>query len=118
MRRLFWDPTLRSPSCFHGVDDGRGGFCGFSIAPLTPDAAGYLKPMLARVEGMPLETLEAAVPWDWASFGDFLTRLGRSHRPQRGLLRWSFGDPADRDGRARRRGDGTTGRSRCNEGIA
>jgi N-acyl-D-aspartate/D-glutamate deacylase len=72
--QAFWDPTL-SPSCFHGVTTVIGGFCGFSIAPLTPQAANYLKPMLARVEGMPLETLDAAVPWDWTSFGEFLARL-------------------------------------------
>src|SRR5580658_645487 len=60
--QAFWDPSL-SPSCFHGVTTIVGGFCGFSIAPLTPEAADYLKPMLARVEGMPLETLAAAVPW-------------------------------------------------------
>ncbi|MBV1689361.1 amidohydrolase family protein [Novosphingobium sp. G106] len=72
--QAFWDPTL-SPSCFHGVTTVMGGFCGFSIAPLTAESASYIKPMLARVEGMPLETLEAAVPWDWASFGEFLARL-------------------------------------------
>jgi N-acyl-D-aspartate/D-glutamate deacylase len=31
--------------------------------------------MLARVEGMPLETLQAAVPWNWRSFGQFLDRI-------------------------------------------
>ena len=31
--------------------------------------------MLARVEGMPLESLEAGVPWDWRSFGEYLDRL-------------------------------------------
>ncbi len=41
-------------------------------APMTPDAAGYLMPMLARVEGMPLETLQMAVPWNWESFGEYL----------------------------------------------
>src|SRR5262245_38584127 len=69
--QVFWDPKL-SPSCYHGVTTVIGGFCGFSIAPLTPEAASYIKPMLARVEGMPLETLERAVPWSWGSFGDFL----------------------------------------------
>ena len=29
-------------------------------------------PMLARVEGMPLETLQMAVPWNWESFGEYL----------------------------------------------
>src|ERR1700755_1877091 len=28
--------------------------------------------MLARVEGMPRETLLRAVPWNWESFGEFL----------------------------------------------
>lgn len=72
--QVFWDPAL-SPSCFHGVTTVLGGFCGFSIAPATPEAAAYLGPMLARVEGMPLETLEAVVPWDWRSFGDYLDKL-------------------------------------------
>lgn len=69
--QVFWDPKL-SPSCFHGVTTVVGGFCGFSIAPMTPEAAGYIKPMLARVEGMPLETLDKAVPWNWSSFGEYL----------------------------------------------
>jgi N-acyl-D-aspartate/D-glutamate deacylase len=72
--QAFWDPTL-SPSCFHGVTTVVGGFCGFSIAPLTPAAASYIKPMLARVEGMPLEALERGVPWNWESFADYLGLL-------------------------------------------
>ncbi|API59889.1 hypothetical protein BSL82_11675 [Tardibacter chloracetimidivorans] len=70
----FWDATY-SPSCYHGVTTILGGFCGFSIAPLSPSAGEYLCSMLARVEGMPLQTLQSAVPWDWQSFGDFLGRL-------------------------------------------
>jgi N-acyl-D-aspartate/D-glutamate deacylase len=72
--QVFWDPAL-SPSCFHGVTTVLGGFCGFSIAPMTDDALGYLAPMLARVEGMPLETLQTAVPWNWTSFGEYLDRI-------------------------------------------
>jgi N-acyl-D-aspartate/D-glutamate deacylase len=72
--QAFWDPTL-SPSCFHGVTTIIGGYCGFSIAPLCEDAGPYLQRMLSRVEGMPLATLQQAVPWDWQSFGDFLGRL-------------------------------------------
>jgi len=72
--QAFWDPTL-SPSSLHGVTSVFGGFCGFSIAPLTPEAGEYLLPMLARVEGMPESTLRAGVPWDWSSFGSFLQRL-------------------------------------------
>jgi N-acyl-D-aspartate/D-glutamate deacylase len=72
--QAFWDGTL-SPSPFHGVTTVVGGNCGFSIAPLSRDAADYMKRMLARVEGMPLESLEAGVPWDWKSFGEYLSRL-------------------------------------------
>jgi N-acyl-D-aspartate/D-glutamate deacylase len=72
--QAFWDGTL-SPSPFHGVTTVMGGNCGFSIAPLTPEAGPYLMKMLSRVEGMPLESLEAGVPWNWSSFGEYLDQL-------------------------------------------
>jgi N-acyl-D-aspartate/D-glutamate deacylase len=72
--QAFWDGTL-SPSPFHGVTTVVGGNCGFSIAPLAPGAGDYLMKMLARVEGMPLESLREGVPWDWRSFGEYLDRL-------------------------------------------
>ena len=72
--QAFWDGTL-SPSSFHGVTTVIGGNCGFSIAPLAPEAGEYLMKMLARVEGMPLESLRAGVPWSWRSFGEYLGLL-------------------------------------------
>ncbi len=72
--QAFWDGTL-SPSSFHGVTTVVGGNCGFSIAPLVPEAGDYLMRMLARVEGMPLESLQKGVPWDWTSFGSYLDKL-------------------------------------------
>ncbi|MCH2172233.1 amidohydrolase family protein [Myxococcota bacterium] len=72
--QVFWDGML-SPSCFHGVTSIFGGNCGFSIAPLSPDAGDYLMRMLARVEGMPLESLQQGVPWSWTSFGEYLDLL-------------------------------------------
>ncbi len=70
----FWDPYL-TPSPLHGVTTAVGGNCGFSVAPLDASSAEYLMPMLARVEGMPLESLEKGVPWDWTSTEDYLDRL-------------------------------------------
>jgi N-acyl-D-aspartate/D-glutamate deacylase len=70
----FWDPTL-SPSPLHGVTTVIGGNCGFSVAPLAGSSAEYLMRMLARVEGMPLSTLEHAVPWSWRSTGEFFAAL-------------------------------------------
>ena len=72
--QICWDPTL-SPSCYHGVTTVFGGNCGFSIAPLTPDAADYLVPMLARVEGMPIKALKEGVAWNWFSFGEYLDQF-------------------------------------------
>src|SRR5437762_10235525 len=70
----FWDPTL-SPSPLHGVTTVLGGNCGFSVAPLDDNGAGeYLMRMLSRVEGMPLESLQDGVPWDWRTTGEFLDK--------------------------------------------
>lgn len=72
--QIFWDPML-SPSPLHGVTTIFGGNCGFSVAPLSEEAGGYLCEMLARVEGMPLDALRAGVPWDWSSFEEYLSRF-------------------------------------------
>jgi N-acyl-D-aspartate/D-glutamate deacylase len=72
--QAFWDGTL-SPSPYHGVTTVVAGNCGFSIAPLSPEAGPYLMKMLSRVEGMPLESLEKGVPWDWRTFGEYLDKL-------------------------------------------
>lgn len=72
--QVFWDPGL-TPSSVHGVTTVIGGNCGFTIAPLVPEAGEYLMRMLARVEGMPLESLAQGVPWNWRSFGEYLDRI-------------------------------------------
>ncbi len=72
--QAFWDTTL-SPSPLHGVTTVIGGNCGFSIAPLGPEHGEYLMRMLARVEGMPLESLAAGVPWDWTTTAEYLAKL-------------------------------------------
>ena len=74
--QVFWDSAL-TPSPLHGVTTVLAGNCGFTIAPLTDDAADgeYLMRMLARVEGMPLESLREGVPWSWKSTADYFDAI-------------------------------------------
>jgi N-acyl-D-aspartate/D-glutamate deacylase len=83
--QAFWDSTL-SPSPLHGVTTVLAGNCGFTIAPLEPSQADYLKRMLARVEGMPLESLDAGVPWDWSTTGEYLSRLDHALAVNAGFM--------------------------------
>ncbi len=42
--------------------------------------------MLARVEGMPLESLQQGVPWDWRRPREYLDRLDGTLMPNAGFL--------------------------------
>jgi N-acyl-D-aspartate/D-glutamate deacylase len=72
--QLFWDPAA-TPSNLHGVTSAVAGNCGFTLAPLDPVDAAYLRAMMVNVEGMPLAALETGVPWSWRTFGEYLAAL-------------------------------------------
>jgi N-acyl-D-aspartate/D-glutamate deacylase len=83
--QLLWDPAA-TPSCFHGVTTIIGGNCGFTIAPLGDDGGAYVRRMLARVEGMPLDALEAGPEWGWRSYGDYLDGIDQGLAINAGFL--------------------------------
>src|SRR6476469_6387921 len=68
--QLFWDPYA-TPSNVHGITSIIGGNCGFTIAPIKPEDADYMRRLLARVEGMPLAALENGIEWNWRTFGEY-----------------------------------------------
>ena len=72
--QVLWDAAT-TPSPFHGVTTIVGGNCGFTIAPIEESEIDYLTKMLARVEGMPLESLLEGVKYDWRTFGEYLDRI-------------------------------------------
>ncbi len=80
--QVFWDGAL-TPSPLHGVTTALAGNCGFSVAPLSNDPADseYLMRMLARVEGMPIESLREGVPWSWRTSSEYFDAV----EPQLGI---------------------------------
>jgi N-acyl-D-aspartate/D-glutamate deacylase len=76
--QLFWDPLL-TPSNEHGVTTVLGGNCGFTLAPLKSEDADYIRKMMQKVEGMPLEALETGVDWTWETFAEYLDAVERAN---------------------------------------
>jgi N-acyl-D-aspartate/D-glutamate deacylase len=71
--QLWWDPAC-TPSPRHGTTTAIAGNCGMSLAPVAKDD-GFLLRLLARVEGIPLAAVEAAVELNWKTFGELLDAI-------------------------------------------
>src|SRR3954466_8891965 len=72
--QLFWDPMV-TPSNVHGVTTVLGGTRGFTLAPIKAEDADYIRRMVRKVEGMPLEALGSGVPWGWETFVEDLDKV-------------------------------------------
>ena len=74
--QVFWDPAL-SPSCHHGVTTVVAGNCGFSLAPTRPAHRELIARTLENVEDMNVASLAAGIPWDFATFPEYLASVER-----------------------------------------
>lgn len=75
--QVFWDPYC-SISGWHGVTTVVIGNCGNGFAPVKPEMRERMMKSLARIEAIPLSSMEASLPWDWISFPEFVQSLKRT----------------------------------------
>lgn len=73
---LFWDPYC-SNSGENGVTTVINANCGFGIAPVRPADQLRTMQMLETTEQIPVSHQQAALPWNWESFPEYLEQLGR-----------------------------------------
>ena len=74
--QIAWDP-IASSSCYHGVTSVVIGNCGVTFAPCKPEDRGYLAQMMESVEDIPKESIDAGLPWDWETYGEYLESVDR-----------------------------------------
>jgi N-acyl-D-aspartate/D-glutamate deacylase len=74
--QVFWDPAL-TPSCHHGVTTVVAGNCGFSIAPTRASHRELIARTLENVEDMNVDSLAEGIPWDFATFPEYLASVER-----------------------------------------
>src|SRR3954453_15397537 len=72
--QVFWDPAI-TPSSYHGVTTVVAGNCGFSIAPTRAEHQNLIARTLENVEDMDVAALEAGIPWDFATFPEYLASV-------------------------------------------
>ncbi len=72
---LFWD-TFGDPMPLHGVTTLLVGSCSLSLAPVHADQRALLTEVFCYIEDLPTATFDAAIPWTWEGYADYLAALG------------------------------------------
>jgi len=78
--QLCWD-GLATPSLEHGVTTVVVGNCSLSLAPIKPEGRAKIISMFAVIEDIKKPTFDAAVPFSWETFGEYLDFI----RPKLGI---------------------------------
>jgi N-acyl-D-aspartate/D-glutamate deacylase len=74
--QVVWDP-LCTYSCHHGSTTVIIGNCSLALAPVKPEAREKLAGMLSYVEAIPMDVLQAGVPWNWETFPQYMNAIGQ-----------------------------------------
>ena len=74
--QVTWDP-LCTFSCYHGATSVIIGNCSLAVAPVRTHDHEKLIGMLSQVEAIPMDVLQAGVPWNWESFPQYMDVLDR-----------------------------------------
>jgi len=73
--QVLWDP-LCTFSCHHGATTVIIGNCSLALAPVKKHEREKLAGMLSYVEAIPMDVLQAGVPWNWESFPEYMRAIG------------------------------------------
>lgn len=74
--QVTWDP-LCTFSCHHGATTVIIGNCSLALAPVRAHAREKLAGMLSYVEAIPMDVLQAGVPWTWETFPEYMHTIGQ-----------------------------------------
>src|SRR5262245_33799114 len=74
--QVLWDP-LCTFSCHHGATTVIIGNCSLALAPVKPHEREKLAGMLSYVEAIPMDVLDAGVPWNWETYPEYMQAVGR-----------------------------------------
>jgi len=72
--QVTWDP-LCTFSCYHGATSVVVGNCSLAVAPVRASDHDKLIGMLSQVEAIPMDVLQAGMPWNWESFPQYMDAL-------------------------------------------
>ena len=83
--QVLWDP-LCSFSSYHGATTVIFGNCSLGLAPVKPGDREKLASMLSYVEAIPMDVLQAGVPWNWTSFPEYMQAVSQRLGVNTGIL--------------------------------
>jgi len=102
--QVFWDADGTN-SCWHGVTTVVMGNCGFTIAPVRPDAHELAVRSIERSEDISAAAMAAGLQWDWTTFASYLDAVDRAPKAinyaanigHSALRSWAMGERAFHD---------------------